>query len=470
MEKREDGTSVPHDDALAAWSDVAYKELKSLAQTYNAVTRYGDLRHVMHDETGIASNQQMRFWIGDVLERVAQRAADAGEPPITALCLRGNGTIGEGYGRAPRYSLASRAQDIEVRAAEDRLLCYRQYATDLPPGGGVPTLTPEVQIQRRKEASSDWMDTLIQGGALTVRDHVPFQTHVQVARLFGRTYRGHQSATIRLDEFTEVWFPKMYSNADWNNTLSANGQTIVMRHVEGGDYGDVMTDGQMRNYVITFGHVKPSSGPAYYEFLGVFEGAPHLSDATTWTHQRVSDTITFDGNGGYSYVPVRSRPLQDDQSAEASDSDPGLVAEYQEALEAGRYTVEDAVGTSKSRGSAQQVFAKAVKDNYGWECAVTGISTRAFLVASHIVPWAEDKTLRLDPSNGICLSTFVDRAFDAGFLTITPEGRTSVRWEKVVDDFILRSELSRIDDVELREASATPPDPEKLRRRMDLIP
>ena len=111
---------------------------------------------------------------------------------------------------------------------------------------------------------------------------------------------------------------------------------------------------------------------------------------------------------------------------------------------------------------------KAVKGNYGWECAVTGIKTKAFLVASHIVPWSEDKKIRLDPSNGICLSTFVDRAFDAGFLAITPEGRTSIRWEKVEDDPILKLELSKIDDVELAKPTVKRPDPAKLAKRIEL--
>ncbi len=43
----------------------------------------------------------------------------------------------------------------------------------------------------------------------------------------------------------------------------------------------------------------------------------------------------------------------------------------------------------------QRAFAKVVKDNYGWECAITGVKTREFLIASHIVPWADDETIDL---------------------------------------------------------------------------
>ena len=88
-------------------------------------------------------------------------------------------------------------------------------------------------------------------------------------------------------------------------------------------------------------------------------------------------------------------------------------------------------------------------------------------MASHIVPWSEAKDIRLDPSNGVCLSTFVDRAFDAGYLAITPEGRTAVRWERVTNDPILKLELSKIDDVELAKPDSDPPDPAKLAKRID---
>lgn len=327
---------------------------------------------------------------------------------------------------------------------------------------------PGVEPRRRQRGDNGWFDHLIHKGSLTVDDHVPFHDHVEIARLFGRSYKGHQSATIRLDEFTQVWFPKMYPNADWDNSLSPDGAVITMRHVPGGKYGTVMETRPVREYAITFGHINPAKGPNFYMFLGVFEGAPHLSDTSKWVHQRVAVTVSFDGNGDFSFDPERTRPVQDDQTAETADVDPKLVAIFRQQLESGSYAVEDRIGASKTRGSAQTVFAEAVKNNYGWECAATGIRTKAFLVASHIVPWSVDKEIRLDPSNGICLSTFVDRAFDAGYLAITPEGRTKVDWEKVENDPILKLELTKIDDIELAKPTRNPPDPAKLARRIEL--
>lgn len=472
MAQRNDGTEVPHSEALKEWAAVAYEELKRVAGTYNKLISYAGLRTVLRQETGLTTGMLMQNWIGGVLEIAAQRAADANEPPLTSLCVRSDGTIGDGYLRAPRAVAPSSTNDVEQLAAEDRLLCYAAFATDMPANGGIPTLPAEVTLQRRTrdgDATSDaWLAELIATGELSTRDQIPFRNHVEVARLFGRDYKGHQSATFRLNESTEVWFPKMYTNGDWSNTLSDDGEVITMQHIQGGKYGGVMQTEPIREYVITFGHTKPAAGPRFYTFLGVFEGAPQLSDRTRWVHQRVADTVYFDGDGDFSFTPDRSRPVQDDQVAEATDPDPHMVVAFQKQLDARSYAVEDKHSTAKSRGSAQAVFAKAVKSNYGWECAVTGIKTRAFLVASHIVPWSEDQEIRLDPSNGICLSTFVDRAFDAGFLGITPEGRTVVRWDKVDGDPILKLELSKIDDVEISKPLIAPPDPAKLARRLEL--
>jgi len=67
----------------------------------------------------------------------------------------------------------------------------------------------------------------------------------------------------------------------------------------------------------------------------------------------------------------------------------------------------------------QQFFRQTILNTYGVRCCVTGISIPDLLVASHIKPWAvcADKE-RLDPQNGLCLSSLHDAAFDAGLITL----------------------------------------------------
>ncbi|MGM9803603.1 MAG: HNH endonuclease [Muribaculaceae bacterium] len=66
----------------------------------------------------------------------------------------------------------------------------------------------------------------------------------------------------------------------------------------------------------------------------------------------------------------------------------------------------------------QQAFRSMILSNYQNTCAISGIDIREILVASHIVPWADDVSNRLNPENGICLSPLYDRLFDRGLITV----------------------------------------------------
>ncbi|RYZ88947.1 MAG: HNH endonuclease, partial [Proteobacteria bacterium] len=125
------------------------------------------------------------------------------------------------------------------------------------------------------------------------------------------------------------------------------------------------------------------------------------------------------------------KAAQSDAIAEALGSDPVEVEIFREKIGDGSYEVADSTATVKTRGSAQRAFAQAVKTNYGFQCAITGIETKDFLVASHIVPWSEDQSIRLDPSNGICLSLLVDRAFEKGQLLIDDDLTIRIDWARV---------------------------------------
>lgn len=60
-----------------------------------------------------------------------------------------------------------------------------------------------------------------------------------------------------------------------------------------------------------------------------------------------------------------------------------------------------------------------------WEgCAVTGITVRSVLRASHIKPWRDsDNQERLDRYNGLLLAPNLDALFDAGLISFTDAGR-----------------------------------------------
>jgi len=71
----------------------------------------------------------------------------------------------------------------------------------------------------------------------------------------------------------------------------------------------------------------------------------------------------------------------------------------------------------------QDFFRRAVLASYRGRCCISGLSDRRMLVASHIVPWREDKANRLNPSNGLCLSAIHDKAFDCHLFSLTDDAR-----------------------------------------------
>lgn len=84
---------------------------------------------------------------------------------------------------------------------------------------------------------------------------------------------------------------------------------------------------------------------------------------------------------------------------------------------------KDEVARIKIR-KGQDYFRRMILANYGLHCALTGIDLPQLLLASHIIPWSENKKERLNPCNGICLSALYDRAFDQGLIGFDSNYRT----------------------------------------------
>ncbi len=66
----------------------------------------------------------------------------------------------------------------------------------------------------------------------------------------------------------------------------------------------------------------------------------------------------------------------------------------------------------------QQFFRQTVINAYDVRCCISGINVPRLLIASHIKPWGKFPIERLNPKNGLCLSSLHDAAFDAGLITL----------------------------------------------------
>lgn len=81
----------------------------------------------------------------------------------------------------------------------------------------------------------------------------------------------------------------------------------------------------------------------------------------------------------------------------------------------------------------QNFFRRAVLASYRGRCCMSGLAEPRLLVASHIVPWKDDRANRLNPSNGLCLSAIHDRAFDQGLISLSDD------WKVILSEQLRRS-------------------------------
>lgn len=74
----------------------------------------------------------------------------------------------------------------------------------------------------------------------------------------------------------------------------------------------------------------------------------------------------------------------------------------------------------------QQFFRRAVLTSYQTRCCITRNPIPELLTASHILPWADYKKDRLNPSNGLCLAKTQDAAFDRYLITLDEDYKVVV--------------------------------------------
>lgn len=112
------------------------------------------------------------------------------------------------------------------------------------------------------------------------------------------------------------------------------------------------------------------------------------------------------------------RPVDPDALMMHSESDAG-----QEEVPLAQHLTETQRSYLRAARIGQGVFRKQLLRLYRGTCPLTGIKHDQLLIASHIKPWkVATNAERLDPSNGILLSALVDRLFDKGLISFSPNG------------------------------------------------
>lgn len=136
-----------------------------------------------------------------------------------------------------------------------------------------------------------WIDR----GGITVEDDARFRTQADVLALFGRDIERWQRGTYGLDPAHMVWYPRLYEIPGWDNSLGANGRTIVERWKGGTPPPSEPKRGERR---FVFARYQDEYAERYYVFVGVFVYEETAGEARIY--RRVADRLTgLDGRGGF---------------------------------------------------------------------------------------------------------------------------------------------------------------------------
>jgi predicted restriction endonuclease len=171
------------------------------------------------------------------------------------------------------------------------------------------------------------------------------------------------------------------------------------------------------------------------EILALAKAIGRTADAVAMKMLNIASidpAITSTGRAGLGNASVLERAVWDEFQSDwerlavecqllRQNLDHNLAPEP--ALESDAFALEDFTGETRQVLTTQRIkqhfFRRAVLSSYRGRCCMSGLSDARLLVASHIVPWSQDKANRLNPSNGLCLSALHRN-------TIFVDGQTNV--------------------------------------------
>tara|TARA_B100000674_G_scaffold484359_1_gene489637 strand:+ start:124 stop:993 length:870 start_codon:yes stop_codon:yes gene_type:complete len=157
--------------------------------------------------------------------------------------------------------------DSLIRYIKDR---KQEYIADnkFNPWDYYKKYNPEVHIER---------------GYIDTKDNVSFLNHRDALRCFGYDGGHFQRAVWSIKGSDKgVWFPKLYENDLWNNTLSDDFSRIEMTKK---DHSIIDVEFEDVEWY-TFAHYKDFLGQTVYKFLGEFHSSRELSTESCRVYTR----------------------------------------------------------------------------------------------------------------------------------------------------------------------------------------
>ena len=229
-----------------------------------------------------------------------------------------------------------------------------------------------------------------------------------------------------------------------------------------------------------------SRNPAIVELARLIGRTPSALAMKLVNFASLDPSITGTGRKGLSGASSRDREIWDEFHADWE----GLAVECEQLREQLRHehdlkatavrAVRDDPALADYTGEMRQAivlqrikqdfFCRAVLASYRGRCCISGVTEPRLLVASHIVPWREDKANRLNPSNGLCLSAIHDKAFDSYLFSLTDDNRVVLSQPlKASKDAFLQEVFWPIEDRSIELPERFIPNPALVRHHRETM-
>ena len=151
-------TDTGAEETQVAWAGAAREVLLKTARSYGSLITQQKLATQIQDRTDLHTDRQIRHWLGAVLRRVAEDSAARDEPLLIALVVDARGSVGDLYAKTLLDLRGEEIDHVDDHAARERLACHEYFGANLPSGGGLATLAPQVAAARtrtRKKAAEE---------------------------------------------------------------------------------------------------------------------------------------------------------------------------------------------------------------------------------------------------------------------------------------------------------------------------
>jgi len=90
-----------------------------------------------------------------------------------------------------------------------------------------------------------------------------------------------------------IWFPKLYPNKEWANTLSPDSNIITSQKIVNGKIVKKDSPRAPIRDRIVFAHYKNIFGQTVYKFYGIYRTDLNASDDTKHVHKRIKSKISL---------------------------------------------------------------------------------------------------------------------------------------------------------------------------------